>query len=505
MKRAPNIVEFVTDPQLLNLKISEPQQVLLKSIYGLPLDDAERDIFHLCTGRTEYALGRGYDETTALCGARGGKDSRIACPVVLYEAVYGGHERHLSKGERGVVPLVAQDTRATAIARNYLADYITGSSLLSSMLDGDPVAQEIRLTNKMSIMCFPSTKSSLRGWSIPAAVLDELAFWRLEGAADSDTEIQTSIRRGMIGFPRTKLIKISTPYLRSGVLFDDFKNYFGVHSPDLLLWRATSRFMNPTLRSDRLDRERRLDPERFLREYEAEFLENLESFLAQAWIDRAVMPGRFEVPPNPDRSYVVAIDPSGGGEDQFTMSIVHLEDNDPPTVVQDVCKGWKKVRGQTVDLDGIVRQICETMSPYGQKTCFGDKYSAGWVIEGFARLGVTYLHPELDTSQCYLALEPHFVQGRIQILDHGQLQKELRLLEKHNRPGGRALVDHPKGGHDDHSTSLALAVAMATQGIDFMPESGGERVFTRDSWEQEYTGHPVDALLDRARGRQFWT
>ena len=31
-------------------------------------------------------------------------------------------------------------------------------------------------------------------------VLDELAFFRLEGAADSDVEIQASIRRGMLAF-----------------------------------------------------------------------------------------------------------------------------------------------------------------------------------------------------------------------------------------------------------------------------------------------------------------
>ena len=32
----------------------------------------------------------------------------------------------------------------------------------------------------------PCTLRSLRGWSIPAGVMDELAFYRLEGQADSD-------------------------------------------------------------------------------------------------------------------------------------------------------------------------------------------------------------------------------------------------------------------------------------------------------------------------------
>ena len=37
--------------------------------------------------------------------------------------------------------------------------------------------------------------------------------------------------------------------------------------------------MNPSLKESRLERERRLDPQRFAREYLAEFAEDLDSFL----------------------------------------------------------------------------------------------------------------------------------------------------------------------------------------------------------------------------------
>ena len=76
---------------------------------------------------------------------------------------------------------------------------------------------------------------------MPVGVMDEIGFWRLEGSSDSDVEIQSSIRRGMINFDRTKLIKISSPYMKSGVLHDDFKNHFGQDSPDVLVWRALPR------------------------------------------------------------------------------------------------------------------------------------------------------------------------------------------------------------------------------------------------------------------------
>src|SRR5262245_60402359 len=123
MKRAPTIIEFVTDAQLLGLRISEPQETLLRAIYGLPLSDSQLDIFRQCTGRDSYRQG-GFAEATIICGARAGKDSRIAAPIALYEAIYGGHTKHLAKGERGTIAVVAQDGKATRIAFTYLKDYL---------------------------------------------------------------------------------------------------------------------------------------------------------------------------------------------------------------------------------------------------------------------------------------------------------------------------------------------------------------------------------------------
>ena len=64
----------------------------------------------------------------------------------------------------------------------------------------------------------------------------------------------------MVGFgDRTKLVKISTPYMRSGVLYEDHQRAFGKPDPDLLCWKAPSRLMNPVTFTDRrLERERRL-------------------------------------------------------------------------------------------------------------------------------------------------------------------------------------------------------------------------------------------------------
>jgi len=65
----------------------------------------------------------------------------------------------------------------------------------------------------------------------------------------------------------------------------------------------------------------------------------------------------------------------------------------------------------------------------------------------------------MDKSTAYLEAEPLLTQGRVELLDHPQLIRELTLLERRPRPQGRTLVEHPHGGHDDYANSTCLALA----------------------------------------------
>lgn len=453
-----NVVQFVRDPELLGLNLSPAQETLLRSIYGLPLSAEQLELWRTCTGRENYP-SHGFGEVTVLAGARAGKDSRIAAPIVAFEALFGGHEKRLGKGERAVIPLVAQDASATRVAFGYVKDYLTNSPVIASEIE-DVLASEIALKNRVTIKCFASTAASLRGWSVPVGVLDEVAFYRLEGQADSDAEIQASIRRGMLAFPSPRLVKISTPYMKSGVLYDDFKTAFGKDDPDRLVWRASSLLMNPSLKAERLEREKRLDASRYAREYEAEFAEDLDAFLPAAWVEDSVVADRRELPPVSGTAYSAAVDASGGGADAFTLGIVHAEgDGSDRRVVQDVMRGWRSSRSSRVDLEGIVAEIAGIAGSYGIHRLVGDRYSAGWVKQAFERHGIRYDASEFDRSAAYLEAEPLFAQGRIELLDHPVMVRELKNLEKRPRAGGRTVVDHPSGMHDDFSNVLALAAA----------------------------------------------
>jgi len=162
---APNIIEFVTDPQLLNLRVSVAQETLLRGIYCLPLPRQEhRDVWALCTGGRPYHEGRQYPEVTNVSGARGGKDSRINAPCVVYEGVFGGHDKHLGRGERATIPLVSQDARANATARGYVFSYLRESPVLRSRIE-DETRDALVLNNRVTVLCLPTRPFRAHAWS----------------------------------------------------------------------------------------------------------------------------------------------------------------------------------------------------------------------------------------------------------------------------------------------------------------------------------------------------
>src|SRR5215469_10314050 len=99
--------------------------------------------------------------------------------------------------------------------------------------------------------------------------------------------------------------------------------------------------------------------------------------------------------------------------------------------------------------------------------------------DGRSREGIAYIHSETDKSGAYLEMEPLFAQGKIEILDHFELSRELRLLERRPRPGGKVIIDHPRGSHDDFANSLAICCGAAAGQSFIMPVAAGKRLINR--------------------------
>jgi hypothetical protein len=447
------IVEFAEDPQLLNLSLSPAQRTLLKSFYGEPLTDAEAAIFRQCVER-DYEP-REYFELTCIAGARSGKDSRIASSIALYETFYRDHS-YLHAGERGFVVIIAQDQRGGQIAFNYLKAEIERSDFLSNHVR-EARKTEIELDNGITVAVYPCSYRAPRGITVVCGVADELAFWRDENYANPDREILRSIARGMANVPDAKLVKISTPYGKSGVLYDDFVRRHELR--DTLVWKAPTRLMNPAISTQFLDRERQKDPIAFSREYEAEFSDDTSGFIQRAALEAAMIRGRFEIAPNSRISYVAFVDLAGGSSsDSSVLAVAHPHKRSGETFfVLDLLKEIQP----PFSPEQVTREFSQDLKRYGLREITGDRFGSQWVKERFQQHGVTYRDSDLSRSEIYLEFLPLLNSGKLELLDNARLTQQLCGLQRKTGSSGREIIDHSVGQHDDVANAAAGALVAA--------------------------------------------
>jgi hypothetical protein len=126
-----------------------------------------------------------------------------------------------------------------------------------------------------------------------------------------------------------------------------------------------------------------------------------------------------------------------GDVDALTFCIVLAEgEGSERRVVMDVIKGWARCGGESVALQGVVREIARTLKLYGLYVVRGDQYSAQWVRQAFEAEDIDY-EDAPEKSVAYREVEPLFAQGRIVLLGHPQMVRKLKMLERRNRSRGQ--------------------------------------------------------------------
>jgi hypothetical protein len=182
--------------------------------------DPEIELFRRCTSR-QRPPGTNAREGWAVVGRRGGK-SRVAALLALYLACFRDWAPHLSAGEVGTVMLLGADRRQARVAMRYVLGLIEGVPMLRRMVV-KRTAESLELTNRIVVEIHTASFRSVRGYSVVAAIADEIAFWRSEDSANPDSEIIAGLRPAMATLPGALLLAISSPYARRGALFEAHK------------------------------------------------------------------------------------------------------------------------------------------------------------------------------------------------------------------------------------------------------------------------------------------
>ncbi len=457
MTSTPSIIEVMDDSALFARWFAAPSwdawRAVLAALFGLPMSKRELRLYRKITGRRK-APKKATEEAWLAVGRRGGK-SRIVALIALYLSAFRDWTAHLAPGERAVVMVIASDKKQARVIFRYCLALIEGVEMLAGMVKRK-TSSEIDLSNGVTLEIHTSNFRSVRGYTILAALCDEISFWRTDdGSASPDREILDALRPAMATIPGSLLVGLSTPYRLHGQLWESYRDFYGKDG-DVLVVQADSRTMNPTLPAKVVDAAYERDPVSAAAEYGAEFRSDISGFLDDDWIERAIDTDRPpELPPQPELKYHAFCDPSGGRGDAFTLGIAHEEDG---FSVLDVCRG----RNPPFDPSTVVAEFAEVLRQYDLHTVTGDRYAAQWVVEAFSEAGIQYEASKLTKSEIYIEAGPLFATGAVRIPDHRQLLNEFRMLERRTAPSGKDTVEHPPRGHDDYANSAAGALLAAS-------------------------------------------
>lgn len=431
-------------------------KAVLKAAYGLSLDDAERTVVAALTGR-ERPPGQRVKELWIIASRRSGKTLTASLQAV-YAAVFTDFSPYLQRGEKAVVCILSVDRTAAKVALDYIRGFFE-LPLLRDLVVADR-ADGLELSNGVVLEVFTNDYRKVRGRTVAVAILDECSFWRDERSARPDVETYRALQPAQATLPGSLIIAITTPYRQAGLAFEKFRDHFGSDRDDILVVRAPSRALNPTIPQSLIDQAVADDPAAASAEWLGAWRLDIAGFLPDEWIDAAIVDGRHELPPRCDLyDYQFFTDGAGGapGGDAWTLAGGHAEGDQ---IILDVLRG----RPGPFDPSDVCEEYASVIKEYGCSSVVGDRYSSKWIVEAFAKHGIEYVPSELDKSKLYLEVEPLFARGNLELLDHKTLATELRRLERRTMPGGRDRVDHSPSGRDDYANSaLGFATLLAGQ------------------------------------------
>jgi hypothetical protein len=430
-----------------------PWRTLLIAAIGEELTADERAVFAQLTGR-EHEPGESVEEAWFVVGRRGGKTRAVAV-LAVFLAILVSYVDRLVAGERGVVAVLSASLWQAQRAFVYIRGIIDEVATFRELVVGE-TADTITLSNGIAIECRSASFRTIRGATLVAAICDELAFWRTnDESRNPDREVLDAVRPALasVGGP---LIVISSPYAKAGQLWVAFKRDFGpLGDPLVLVAKASSRTMNPTLSARVVERAYERDPASARAEYDAEFRSDIANFVDAEIVEAAVSRGVAVRALIARQGHVGFVDPSGGSSDSMTLAIAHREGE---RFVLDVVLE----RRPPFSPDAVVREFAATLRGYRIGRVVGDRYAGEWPREAFQRRGVTYEPAEMVKSGIYLAFLPLINSGRINLLDHPRLVSQLCSLERRTARGGRDSIDHAPGAHDDLANAAAGALVMAS-------------------------------------------
>jgi len=457
-----SLLDATTDPNLFAPWFKRRETwsawfAFLSALFAQPMSEEQLAIYEQCTGRQAAPVSVA-SEAWLVIGRRGGKSFVLAL-IAVYLACFFDYRRHLARGERGSVLVIAASQKQARVIFRFVRGLLTGVPLLAKMIERE-TADSFDLDNGVSVEVSTASYRTVRGYSVLAALCDEIAFWQTaDDAAEPDFEVLNALRPAMATIPSVMLLCASSPYSRKGALWDGYRKHFGKNGDPVLVWHAPTRTMNPTVPQALVDQELERDHASASAEYLAQFRSDIESFVSREAVEACIAVGVRERAPAPDTRYFAFCDPSGGSADSFTLAIGHQQES---TAVIDAVR---EVRPPFSPESAVV-EFVDLLKRYRVGTVTGDRYGGEWPREAFRKLDVQYELSQRPKSDLYRDFLPLVNSQQVELLDYPRSVAQLCSLERRTARGGRDSIDHAPGMHDDIANAIAGLVVHLGRAVD---------------------------------------
>jgi hypothetical protein len=325
--RAFTILDAISDQRLFgaafrDLSTWRAWRAFLAGLFGIAMSEAQAEVYRACTGRSGLP-DRPFREAWLVCGRRSGK-SFVMALIAVFLACFRDYRPFLAVGEKCTIMVVAADRKQARVVLRFVRGLLAAPVLAKRVVND--VSDAIELQGDVVIEVITASHA-VRGYALGAALVDELAFFPSDDASVSGAEIIAAIRPAMATIPDSLLICASSPYARTGALWDAYRKHYGKDDAPVLVWRAPTLTMNPSVPRRVIDEAYEADPASAAAEYGAEFRTDVETFVTREAVEACVSLGVRERPPVLDEYYSAFVDPSGGSADAMTLAVGHRQDD----------------------------------------------------------------------------------------------------------------------------------------------------------------------------------
>lgn len=542
---------FVENPLFMDFTPTPAQTVALKCVFGQALDPitkhrinmegvdengvfkleevylTEIEIYEFMTDSSylpEYQTQR--NRINLIVGRRGGKTT-ISAMLAIFCSIKMNWKPYLKKTPAATVAILSHSKEFSEEVLELIKQFIEDSPVLTRLIDrskkhtqstfnlkvpflevkdGKKIINYSRVTIKVGA----ASKRTIRGKAICALLCDEIAFWNLdENAAERDEDILRAARPALMQFgDHGLLIKLSSPGIKQGVLYDEYQRRKELPENYMTL-KAPSWVWNNILLAKEFQNEYALDPNGFDCEYRANFVDSISNFILSEFVDLCTMQGVKFLPPEgkADIIYAAALDAAFKG-DRFAFTLLGWDGH---RVKQYVMHTWQGTRQKPVQASEVAKYVRNVMKDYKISRVFADQYAFQPLREIFGQYDITLEEMTFTNTvkkKIYYNLKNHIHNRTIDLLDNPILVGEIKQLQVEQTTTGTVRIGHPPGGHDDCSDCTAIAAFALSEkanalGIAEGDIAGGETLLVQTDIYGRAFDAPTAEMVAEVMGTPF--